>query len=422
MGIGLEVSGVYEHWDHLRHRTPPAGLTHLEWWTGIKLARAASARTLPLREMQSRAFTVTLSDRMQRQLHFLDREAAGLILGADPGDGDSFGKRHLARSLIEEAMTSSQLEGAATTRRVAKEMLATGRAPRDRSERMIVNNYVTMQSLAGAHGQPLTPTMILGIHHRLMVEAIDDPMEAGRFRTVDDDIVVYDRADPSRVLHVPPPASEIAARMQALCDFANDPGKEDAFVHPIVKAILLHFMIGYIHPFCDGNGRTARALYYWSMLKSGYWLSEYVSISSVLKKKQSAYIESYLHAESDGADASYFVANQLDVIVQAVDDLRSYLARKNRERIKSEALLKPSSKIGRSINHRQRELLLDAIRHPDAEYNIAAHQAGQQVTYATARSDLMGLVELGLMEHVKQGKRFVFSPVADMTARLQEVV
>jgi Fic family protein len=48
---------------------------------------------------------------------------------------------------MEEAITSSQLEGAATTREVAKEMIREGRQPRDRSERMILNNYLTMQRI-----------------------------------------------------------------------------------------------------------------------------------------------------------------------------------------------------------------------------------------------------------------------------------
>src|SRR3546814_10435189 len=81
--------------------------------------------------------------------------------------------------------------------------------------------------------------------------------------------------------------------------------------------IAVHFQIGYDHPFCDGNGRTARALFYWSMLSSGYWLTEYISISSILKKAPAQYVRAYLHAESDGTDMSYFVAHQLDVIIAA---------------------------------------------------------------------------------------------------------
>lgn len=418
-GVGAEVDGVYEHWDHLRHLPPPKGLTIDSWWAALKLARSVIARQLPLNDKYGTAFTVSVTSTMLRKLHFLDREAAGLILGADQDDDESIRRRHLVRSLIEEAMTSSQLEGASTTRRVAKEMLSTGRAPRDRSEQMIFNNYATMHSLGGLRDKPLTVEMILEIHRRLMHDALDDPSDAGKLRTAADNIIVQDKGDPTIVLHVPPQPSELPARLQALCDFANGSDDED-FLHPIVRAIAIHFQIGYDHPFCDGNGRTARALFYWSMLRSGYWLSEYVSISSVLKKAPGQYVAAYLHTESDGADMSYFVAHQLDVVMQAVNSLRAYLARKGKERRQAETLLRPASKLGARLNHRQRALLLDAVRHPDHTYTIAGHQTAHRVTYATARSDLLGLARLKLMTKRQQGKAFMFRPMPNLAQRLEQ--
>lgn len=360
---------------------------------------------------------MSLTGNMQRQLHFLDREAAGAIQSSGLVDEGTTRKRYLMRSLIEEAMTSSQLEGASTTRQIAKEMLSTGREPRDRSEQMIHNNYATMQSLRRLQGQALSVDLVLEIHRELMRDAMDDPSEAGRLRSAADNVVVQDRLDPDIVLHVPPRAEELPERLQALCDFANG-AQEGEFLHPIVRAIAIHFQIGYDHPFCDGNGRTARVLFYWSMLSSGYWLSEYISISSVLKKAPAPYIRSYLYSESDGTDMTYFIAQQLDVIIDAVEGLRGYLARKGRERNQAEALLRPGSPLGAKLNHRQRALLLHAIRNPDSLYEIAGHQMAHRVTYPTARSDLLGLVELGLLEQERRGKAFIFSPVPDLSRRL----
>ncbi len=412
-----EVKGVYDHWDHVRHLPPPAGLAPKEWWYAIKMARMGLAMSLPLKDKNGTNFKVSLTSSMQRRLHFLDREAAGAILGADVVEDDATRKRFLIRSLIEEAMTSSQLEGASTTRQIAKEMLSTGRQPRDRSEQMIYNNYAMMQSLRSLIDRPLSVQTIKDIHRRLMVDASDEPDQAGRFRTAEDNVVIEDRADPAIVLHVPPPASEMDARMQALCDFANS-GDEGDFLSPIVKAIAIHFQIGYDHPFCDGNGRTARTLFYLSMLKSGYWMTEYLSISSVLKKAPAQYVNAYLYTESDGADMSYFIWHQLCVIEEAVNSLRAYLARKAKERIQAERLLRPGSPLGAKLNHRQRALILHAIRHPDSLYEISGHQAAHRVTYPTARSDLLGLAELKLLDQHRSGKSFVFSPVSDLSNRL----
>jgi Fic family protein len=415
---GPDLDGAYEHWDHLRHLQPPDQLAPLTWWAAMKMARLAIARHLPLRDRDGRFFSVSVTSTMQRQLHFLDREAAGAILGADMVDDDTTRKRFLMRSLIEEAMTSSQLEGASTTRQVAKEMLTTGRAPRDRSEQMIYNNYRMMQSLRRMSERPLTPDLIFEMHRLLMLDAIDDPQQVGRFRTAEDNIIVQDKGDPTIVLHVPPPAAELPQRLRAICDFANAQNGKDDFLHPIIRAIAIHFQIGYDHPFCDGNGRTARALFYWAMLKEGYWMAEYLSISSVLKKAPAKYVTAYLYSESDGQDMSYFIAHQLSVIEEAVNSLRAYLARKVRERKQAEELLRPGSPLGAKLNYRQRALLLHAIKRPDSLYEIAGHQAAHRVAYPTARADLLELVDLGLLAKRQHGKSFIFSPVEDLSKRL----
>jgi Fic family protein len=414
--IGPEVDGVYDHWDHLRQLTPPHGLTSEEWWLAIRFARMSIAREIPLLDKDQKPFRVSSSSSIQRKLHFIDREAAGAILGADVTSDHEL-KRQLMRSLIEEAMTSSQLEGASTTSQIAKEMLSTGRTPRDRSEQMIHNNFAMMQALQRWQDRPITPAAILEIHRLLMTDAIDDPGQAGRLRNQQDNVVVQDRADRDVVLHVPPPASELPGRLQKICDFANG-GASGEFLHPVIRAIAIHFQIGYDHPFCDGNGRTARALFYWSMLRSGYWLTQYISISSVLKKAPGKYVRAYLYTEADSSDLTYFVAHQLDVIEKAINSFRDYLSRKRTERARAEALLRPTSPLGSQLNYRQRELLMHAVRKPGDVYDIASHQATHRVSYPTARADLLALEQLGLLSKRKRGKGFAFVPAADLGSKL----
>jgi len=417
MGIGPEVDGVYEHWDHLRHLTPPKSLGSETWWLTIKWARRPLYRDLPLRDKAQHPIKVAVTDCMLRMLHFIDREAAGSIKGLDRAGSSEESQRYLMRSLVEEAMTSSQLEGASTTRQVAKEMLKTGRRPRDRSERMIWNNFQAMRQLANWREKPLTPDAILEMHRVLTEDAIDDPSAAGRLRRADEQIEVVDQ-DGGNVLHRPPPAEELEGRLQVLCDFAN---QEDAagFVHPVIRAIALHFQIGYDHPFVDGNGRTARAIFYWSMLRSGYWLTEYLSISNALKKAPAQYNRAYLYTETDESDLGYFVCHQLSTLEKAVDGLREYIARKTKDQRAAETLLRPGSKLAARLNHRQREILLHALRNPDDIFRIAEHQHSQQIAYQTARSDLLGLVDEGLMRQERRRKAFVFTPVPGLQKRLK---
>lgn len=411
---GPEINGQYEHWDKVRHRAPPEGLNSEQWWLGIRFKRMALLKPLPLLlDNSHQAFELALTDSMQRRLHFIDREAAGSVKGVDAANGQG---RFLIRSLIEEAMTSSQLEGAATTRAVAKEMLSTGRAPRDQSERMIYNNYVAMNIIRERGVRPITPSEILELHSILTDGTLDYPTDCGRFRTAEDNVVIYDRGSPPTLLHIPPPAAEVPERLERLCQFINE--ESDPFIHPVAKAIALHFQIGYDHPFVDGNGRTARALFYWAMMNAGYWMTEYLSISSVLKKSPGKYMKAYLYTESDNRDLSYFMSQQLEAIEQSIHGLHAYIAKKHAEDKAARQMLR-TAKLGNvSLNHRQRALLANALKDPDRAYTVASHQAAHTITYPTALKDLNDLVQAGFLAKDRVGKAFEYFVLPDLAGRL----
>lgn len=262
----VDTKNRYLHWDKLRHLAPPVDFTPEQWWVGIKHARRKMYRQIPLLDKEGNPFKFTLPDCVLKELHWIDQNASGNIATDKPITNPHIRNRYLVSSLVNEAINSSQLEGASTTRNVAKEMLRQGRSPRDRSEQMIFNNYRAMQFIRELKTDQLTPSMVLELHKLLTENTLDDPESAGNFRTNKDDIQIVDAQQ--EVLHTPPPASDLNKRMELLCKFANDKNST-VFIHPVIKAILLHFMLAYDHPFVDGNGRTARALFYWFMANQG---------------------------------------------------------------------------------------------------------------------------------------------------------
>ena len=208
--------------------------------------------------------------------------------------------------------------------------------------------------------------------------------------------------------------------MRLLCAFAND-SADEPFIHPVVRAILLHFMLGYDHPFADGNGRTARALFYWCMAQRGYWLIEFVSISRVIKKAPAQYVRAYLYTETDESDTTYFLLHQLRTLNEAIVDLHAYLHRKVEELRDAQQLLDQSPALHQRLNHRQLALLNHALQHPRFVYKIDRHQSSHHVTYQTARTDLLGLVEMGLLEKSTVGRTFIFVPPDDLRVRLDRL-
>lgn len=410
------VGEAYLHWDEVRHRTPPDGLTREHWWAAIKLARQGMLRPLPLVDKEGQPFMIAAPEPVLIHLHHIDRDAAGEIRSLADVAAKEYQPGYLINSLIEEAITSSQLEGAATTRKVAEAMLREGRKPRDHSERMIFNNFAAMQSIRQMRDEAITPNRILELHRTLTVDTLDDPVDAGRLRR-SDDVRVVDNRD-GTLLHQPPPWQELPERLDRLCQFANAPEDAAPFVHPVLRAILLHFMIGYDHPFADGNGRTARALFYWSMARSRYWLMEFLSISHFLRRAPAQYVTAYLHTETDGNDATYFLLHQLEVIRRAIALLHEYLARNIDAQRATERLLASSPALRARLNHRQMALLTHALKHPGESYRVEGHQRSHGVVYQTARTDLLTLAELGLLHKSRSGKVFVFTAPVDLQGRL----
>ncbi len=365
----------YPHWDKVRHLDPPDGLTSELWWHLIKLSR--STRPVPLLDVDGNPFAYGLTDDVLRLLHFVDQQCAGQVTMDEVVTDDEQARQHyLVSSLMEEAIRSSQLEGAATTRQVAKELLRSGREPADRSERMVLNNYRGLTFLHEQAGDRLTPELVLALHRILTEGTLDDPSAAGRLQQPGEGrVAVYDER--GRVLHSPPPAEQLPERLRALCEFANEPVDGERFIHPVIRGILVHFQLAYDHPFLDGNGRTARALFSWYLRTHGYWLVEYLSISRILREAPAKYARAYRYTETDGGDTTYFVLHQLETIERAVHELHAYLQRKMREVRDVESLIAADAR----LNRRQVVLLSDALRHPDLIYTIGAHATEHRVTH-----------------------------------------
>ena len=402
----------YLHWEKAKYLAGSASISPEELWFLIKLSRTSNMKAIPLADPKGNSFGFWLPDPVLKELHFIDQNAGGSILMDNPQLSSEARERYLISSLMEEAIASSQIEGAATTRKVAKEMLREGRPATNKAEKMILNNYHTIRRIKTFLGKPLTIDILHELHRSLTEGTLDDPAAAGRFRSENEPIYVIDESD-GQTLHVPPPARELPERMNRFIAFANDKENEP-FIHPVIRAILLHFWLAYEHPYVDGNGRMARAVFYWYMLSHNYWMFEYSSISRIILKSVNQYARAYLYAEADGRDITYFLVYHLRAIHLALEELHHYLARKQEEMREAIALLRNVP----NLNYRQIALLQHAVKHANAVYTIDSHKNSHNVVRATATSDLLDLVERGYLTKRKQNRRFYFTVVPDVARKL----
>jgi Fic family protein len=410
----------YLPWDKLRFKTPPQGLSPEEWWASIKLARTSSSRRLPLFAADGIPFSYTLPDDILRMTEEISRRASGVIALPEPVTNPATRDRYVVNSLIEEAIRSSQIEGASTSRKVAKEMIRSGRRPKDRSERMILNNYNAMRRVIELRDVSLTPELICELHRIVTDGTLDDPEAAGRIQR---DVGPVDRVavwgwgfDGEEQIHTPPPGDQLEERMTNLCHFANSLD-DKPWMQPVLRSLTLHFMMGYDHYFKDGNGRTARIIFYWSMLRHGYWLTEFLSISKILAGAPSKYARSYLNTEQDDGDLTYFFIYQLGVVIRAINELDKYLARKVEELRETRVLL---AAVPGEYNHRQLALLELAIKDPSAIFTIESHSRSHRISHETARSDLRDLESRSLLRQSKSGKKFIWRPAENLASIIRQ--
>lgn len=411
-----DENGTYLHWDKFRRiHTEDTRMK----WRAVKESRRKIRK--PIDFSFEHQFWFCIPDSLQARLHLIDK-SCGSTIGTSSlgGFGRSEQNRFLLKSLImEEAITSAQLEGAATTRKVAKDMLKSQRKPKTKDEIMIVNNYHLMKKAVELKNTPLSVEMILDLHRIATSNAIENKAEPGQFRQ-DDEIFIADINGNS--LYQPPPHGQVHTLMEEVCAFANNTydGVENPFIHPVVQAIILHFLIGYIHPFGDGNGRTARALFYWFMLKNGYWLFEYISISRLLKNAPAQYAKSYLYAETDDLDLTYFIYYQCDIIKRAVADLEHYISdkQKHQQEFKA-AIAQYTEKIGK-LNQRQIGILQKAVEESGKIFTAQeiANQYG--ISLNTARSDLSKLGEYRFLVPFKSGNALEYVAPQDLLERLEK--
>lgn len=386
----------YVHWDELRRKKLPADPG--AFWLLLKFLRSSQFRTI---RIGPESFGFAVLERFQQALHLVDKSSPATFdgfMGMPPGETAK--QQYLIDSLMEEAIASSRLEGAATTRDVAKKFLREQKHPRTDGERMILNNYLTILRLRKIRDQPLTPVLIQEIHHEITQGTLENKADETEFRE-SNEILVKDKADQTVVYHYPPDFDQIPSMIDDLCQFANN---GEGFVHPIVKAIVIHFLIGYIHPFNDGNGRTARALFYWFVLKHRYDLFEYLSISRLFLDAPAQYTRAYLLAETDGNDMTYFIDFNLRTIGQALESLQEYITAKRQE---EEASLRLVEELP-GLSFRQAAILKEFITHPSRPFTVAEVAGTYRVALQTARHDLQTLERLGRVRSVQDGKRQVF--------------
>jgi Fic family protein len=390
----------YLYWDKIKYKSPE-GVAPEIFWSFIKdIRRNMNYESVILNE---EGFSFTWRNLASDQLlHELDLHMGG-DLAIDLQEVTDLNKQHyISRGIMEEAIASSQLEGASTTRVQAKQFLREGRKPSNYSEHMILNNFNTMKMIENEYkNSELDLSLLHELHARITQNTISVDRQ-GVFRTDADNVRVVGN-NGEWIYFIPPKIEFVKKEMERLFEFANDRMKT-GFIHPIIKAIMLHFWVGYLHPYIDGNGRLARNLFYWYLLKKGYWAFAYLPISTMIKKSAQEYKMAYIYSEQDDDDLNYFLDYNMRKIELAKNEFEKYMAtqiQKNR-RIKNDIRDKYK------LNHRQMSFLKYYYDHPQTRTNPTLYAKTNNVSKLTGIKDLKDLLNKGFVTATRVGKNVFY--------------
>lgn len=403
--IKKTIDSDYLYWDKIRYKEPsPHGMSKEVLWKVVKFIRESQSLKTIIKDKNGENFKWIKLYYFEEFFHELDMNTGGEIF-VEKSSVDRVNKQKLiTRGIMDEAIASSQLEGAATSRQAAKKMLREGRKPVNRSEQMIVNNYNSMKAIEDSYkDKPMSMDLILELHSLITKNTLDSQDEKPRMRENNEPVYVTDDVNNS-IYHEAPDISFVKKELEKLIKFANDENENQQFIHPVVKAIMIHFWMGYLHPFTDGNGRLARLLFYWYLIKKGYWAFVYLPISKIIKRSPKQYIMAYVYSEQDDNDLTYFLDYNIKKIKLAVEDFKEYLERESKKNLQMKK--RCDEKYG--LNIRQVQLLQYLYGDNGERTTLTAHMNVNQIAKMTASKDLKDLEKKGFLSATKQGRHIYY--------------
>ena len=393
----IDGKGRYLPFDEFQHRLKRADIPVVAW-SLTRSARDAAMMTIPWFSERQQQAGFNITPAMSQACAMVDTHTTRLALQAQHEPLRA--ARHFLEPLdLEEPISSSQLEGAATTTLVARKMLESGRTARTEDEQMILGNARLMAEIPHHFDEPLSVGLIRQFHAAGMQNINDQKYQPGKLR-VTDDVGIPDYN--GNITHQPPAAEDLEERLEAVCDWYNR--VEGPYIHPLIRSCMLHFMLAHEHPFNDGNGRTARALFYWSMLRYGYDAFRFISISSLLHAAPVKYAHSCQYTESDGMDMTYFLDYQAQIVSRAIERYRGYIAEVTDRRNAVERVLLASGVI-RELTSRQWALAGIVLISPGKIFTAAEISAALGVSDNTARADLRQLERVGIVNASKTNRQ-----------------
>ena len=407
-------SRSYLTWDQFLASRLPDPLSPVQTWEVLKAIDHAAGIDLPIPDLEGRTYwylrTHDIADSVGR-IQCLCRADSSLYRRLTATQN----RRVLVHSRIDETLAAAQLDGLLISVEQGADLLRSNRAPRNNTERIVRNTLAALDHLDELVGEPFSYDLLMHLRSLLLVGLRVDAWPV----------------TPPRMGLMPSEYSDEQVRegserqVRHICDYANH-ATGDPHDHPVMRALLLTDMFRFYRPLPCMNSQVGRLVFRLYALKVGLPVLGMLPISRaklsweddalespLVTLRPGEYFEAHRHF---GTDLTGYMTLAVQLALTALQDLNWQIDDMERQDEELRSLLQQDP----TINHRQRSVLGRALRNPTSEFRIATHKTTHSVVYATARADLLDLVERGYLEMVTRGRAFVFVPAPGMRALLEE--
>ena len=367
------------------HRLP-VSISIQQFWPELEQERRKCSQELPLLAQDRKPFWFVLTGSIEEQCDAIAELARRDIAFTGPEFDALF-----QGAVVDEAVYSSVIEGAFTSREQAADFIRQNKQPRNKSEQMVKNNYDALTYVLEHLEDEINEETILQIAQIVTRSAAEVQVTGYR------DGAVYVTGREGDV-YTPPQADAVPEMMRALVEFI-----QKSELHPLLKACIAHFYFVYVHPFGDGNGRTARALSYMMLLQAGYDFFRYFSISGIVAEERGKYYRSMRNVEDSDGDMTYFIDAYSGMLARTVEKMEHHL----KYHVLAGQKLKELEQNG-TLNERQLKGAKWLLESSGSSVAVETWRKKYKVATETARRDLLALCDAGLLVRELDGRKAVF--------------
>ena len=302
-------------------------------------------------------------------------------------------KEMQSEAFILEAHHSTHIEGTQLTLSQAQKILTgkpvKGIRPDDRQELLNYKDAMDFISEYLNKKSEITEDLIKEVHKTLVKDVRGGKLEPGKYRVVQNYVV---NSLTNEIIYEPPPPSEVPGLMKEFVEWLNS----DMDISPVLIAGIAQYKFVDIHPFLDGNGRTARVLCTLILYQHGYDFKRLFSLSEYYDKNRRSYYNAIQSVRNEEMDMTFWLEYFVDGLKRQMIEVKD----KGEVAIKKEIILEKVKNIG--LNNRQKKALVYLMENPNISRSKYVELC--KVSLRTANYDLAHLEELKLIEKIGVGR------------------